>query len=107
MQWAAYLDKSAAGIAGTNNGFRGLPRNVGACAINLGGVLARKSVAAVCATAALGVDNDLAPRQASVYPCVDPRSQSALCHHAQALALKRSNLSSTSSLCALKVQAAR
>ena len=60
------LEQAAAGEAGGHDRLGGLAGNVSAGAVDLGGVLSGEGAAAVGAPAAVGVDDDLAAREAGV-----------------------------------------
>src|SRR5207249_2200141 len=60
------LDFAFAGQVGGDDVLGDVAGHVGGRAINLGGVFAAEGAAAVPAAAAVGIHNDLAPRQAAV-----------------------------------------
>ena len=62
----ADLQRAAVGQPGSHHVFRQIARSISRRAVNLGRVLARKRTATVGGRAAIGVDNDLAPRQARI-----------------------------------------
>ena len=61
-----HLHKGAAGELRANNGLGGLAGDVGARAVDLGGVLAGEGAASVGAPTAVGVNDDLAPGQTGI-----------------------------------------
>ena len=73
------LDEGAAGEARADDGLGGLAGNVGAGAVDLGGVLAGEGTASVGAPAAVRVDDDLAPGQTGV--AVGPANHESACVH--------------------------
>ena len=61
-----HLDLAFAGQAGGHDVLGDIARGIGGRAVDLGGILAGKRAAAVRRSAAVGVDDDLAPGQAAV-----------------------------------------